>query len=388
MKELELNKIITKFLNREANVIELNKLEEWLDSQENIDVFNRFVEVEFLTTISMGEYDVRNAKKLIEARIKKAKRRKKVIVFQRFAAAASILIIISLSIFKSNYFFEGNKEIIESKNKIETGASRAILTLENGNQISLEKDKKYQTEKVNGDGKELLYTQAKEADSEPENIKYNYLKIPRGGEYSLVLSDGTKIRLNSDSKLKYPTRFISGKARNVELIYGEAYFEVSPSTKHNGATFNVFSKGQNVNVLGTKFNVRAYNEDDVVTTILVEGKVMVQKGNVKKTLKPNQQSKINQESDLIIIYEVDVSKEISWVNGLFTFEEESLDEMMIVLARWYAAEIIFEDVNQKQLVFTGVLERTKSIEDILKIIKETSEGEITFEINENKIIIK
>jgi len=388
MKDLEIKKIIVKFLNKEANVIELNYLEKWIDSNENIDVFNRFVEIELLTTMYMEEFDVKKAKELIVGRIKKAKRRKKVIVFQRMAVAASILIIISLSIYKFNNIFENKVEIVVIEKTIETGESKAILTLENGDQINLDKDKKYQTENVKGDGEKLLYAQDDNKSSEDDNIKYNYLTIPRGGEYSLLLADGTKVQLNSDSKLKYPTSFITGKSRDVNLLYGEAYFEVSPSSKHNGATFNVFSKEQRVNVIGTKFNVRAYNEDNEIATTLIEGIVLIQNGKLKKTLKPNQQSVISEGSDLIMISEVDVSTEISWVNGLFTFEEEPLSEMMKVLARWYAAEIIFENAKQKQLVFTGVLKRTKSIENILKIIQETSKDEIIFEISENKIIIK
>ena len=336
----------------------------------------------------MEEFDLEKAKELIKARIKKAKRRKKLINFRRIAAAASILLIVSLSIFKVSNVFESSEEIVTIKNVVDTGGSKTILTLDNGNQISLEKDKKYLTEEVKGDGKKLLYVQVDNESKLDEIIKYNYLTVPRGGEYSVVLEDGTKVQLNSDSKLRYPEKFIDGKSRDVELLYGEAYFEVSASSKHNGSTFNVISGNQNVQVLGTQFNIKAYKEDSIITTTLVEGKVLVQKGKLREVLKPSQQSIIGADSDSIIISMVDVSKEIAWVNGLFSFEEKPLDEMMKVLSRWYAAEIIFENANQKQFVFTGVLERTKSIENILKIIKETSKNEINFEINENKIIIK
>lgn len=388
MNDLEIKKIIVQFLNREASVDELNYLEKWLDTNKNIDVFNRFVEIEFLTTMCIEVFDVKNAKELVNAKFKKAKRRKKVIIYQRIAVAASILIIISLSIYTFSNVFESKADIVATENTIKTGKSKAILTLANGDQISLEKDKTYQTKETRGDGDKLLYNQEENKTSVAANIKYHYLTIPRGGEYSLVLADGTKILLNSDSKLKYFTRFIKGKPRNVELIYGEAYFDVSPSSKFNGSTFNVFSKGQKIRVLGTTFNVKAYNEEDFIATTLVEGKVLVQKGKVKKTLWSNQQSIVSEGSDVIIVVDVDVANEISWVHGLFTFEEETLDEMMKVLARWYNAEIIFEDATKKQFVFTGVLERTKSIDTILQIIQETSKTEIIFEINENKIIVK
>ena len=214
------------------------------------------------------------------------------------------------------------------------------------------------------------------------------MTIPRGGQFFVKLSDGTEVWLNSETKLKYPVTFTEGLTRKVELIYGEVYFKVSPSTQHKGAGFHVLTKSQEINVLGTEFNIRAYNNDEVMATTLVEGKIRIKKGEVSETLKPNQQAKISQESNQIDIQEIDVSQEISWVNGLFAFNEKPLEEILTVLSRWYDTEVVFENAKQKKFVFTGLLERTKAVEDILKLIEATSEGQIKFEIKDKTIIIK
>lgn len=220
-------------------------------------------------------------------------------------------------------------------------------------------------------------------------LAYNSLTVPRGGQFFVKLSDGTQVWLNSDSKLKYPVKFQEGKARNVEVVYGEAYFKVSPSTEHNGASFNVLTKSQIINVLGTEFNIKAYDGDDEIVTTLVEGKIRVEKGKKSKVLKPYQQSKIRHNADIIKILDIeDLSQEISWINGLITFNEQSLDEIMKILSRWYDVDVIFETAEQKRFVFTGILERTKSIENILKLIETTSEGQIKFEIEDKTITFK
>ena len=174
----------------------------------------------------------------------------------------------------------------------------------------------------------------------------------------------------------------------MELIYGEAYFKVSPSTAHKGAAFHVLTKSQEIDVLGTEFNVKAYNGDTIMATTLVEGKIKIKKGVVIETLLPNQQATINYESDKINIEEIDVSQEISWINGLFSFNEKPLDKIMIVLSRWYNTDVVFANSKQKKFVFTGILERTETVEDILKLIEATSEGQIKFEIADKTIIIK
>lgn len=386
MKKSKAHKIIVKFLNKEAASHELDQLNNWLENKKNQTDFNHFVKAEYLTIASMSDYDLQKAKKNIYKKLEKVKKTHRIAIYKRIAVAASFALLFTWGLIEIN---KKEKGVIQTET-IEIGSSKAILTLENGNQVSLEKGKSYTNGKVNSNGEELLYTATSQTKDNQEVVpSYNYLAIPRGGKFFIRLVDGTKVWLNSESKIKYPTRFIKGETRIVELLYGEAYFEVSPSTKHNGDTFKVITKTQEINVLGTEFNIKAYNNEDEIATTLVNGSVEINNGKIKKTIKPNQQSVINSKNpDLIKILEIDASQETSWVKGIFSFNEETLEEMMQVLSRWYNVDVVFETAERKNYVFTGVLERTKSINDVLKLIEGTSEDEIEFEINQKIIIIK
>lgn len=385
MKKSKAHKIIVKFLNKEAASHELDKLNKWLKNKKNQTDFNHFVKAEYLTIACMSDYDLQEAKKNIYKKLEKVKKTHRIAIYKRIAVAASFALLFTLGLIEIN---KKEKGIVQPVT-IEIGSSKAILTLENGNQVSLEKGKLYTNEKVNSNGEELIYAETSQTKDNQEVPSYNYLAIPRGGKFFVKLVDGTKVWLNSESKIKYPTKFIKGEIRVVELLYGEAYFEVSPSTKHKGDAFKVITKTQEINVLGTEFNIKAYSNEDEIATTLVNGSVEINNGKIKKTIKPNQQSVINSKNpDLIKILEIDATQETSWVKGFFSFNEETLEEMMQVLSRWYNVDVVFETAERKNYVFTGVLERTKSINDVLKLIEGTSEEDIKFEINQKIIIIK
>lgn len=388
MSESDIERIIVKYLNREADISELEKLDIYLRDKKNLVTFNHFVRTEYLTTIGMAEYDVDKAKKAVRQKLANIERKGKVLKYRRIAVAASIVLLVGAVFFKWEWGNQGIRTESLPPIAIEAGSNKAILTLEDGNQVALEKGKQYRTGRVKSDGSEIVYNSSKEKIDPVSEPRFNYLTIPRGGQFFVQLADGTQVWLNSESKLKYPIEFQKGKMRSVELLYGEAYFKVSPSSEHNGSEFHVYSKFQEIGVLGTEFNIRAYAEEDVIATTLVEGKINIQKNGINKILKPNQQSKVHSDTDSIGVAEVDVSQEISWVKGLFTFNEETLDEIMMTLSRWYDVEVIFENAGQKKFVFTGIIERTESVNHILKLIEATSEGQLRFEISDNKIIVK
>ena len=378
--------ILVKYLSKEANIDEIEELDRWLIKKENISIFNSYVQTDYFTSIFMTKYDLQMAKSKIHKRIRLIERRNKLERYKKIAFAASIILLVGISLFNQFYF----NETIIIRDPIVIGTDKAVLTLENGDQVILEKGQKFQNKTVNSDGKELTYTikNRSSSNSKNEKIASNFLTIPRGGQFSLNLEDGTKVLLNSDSKIKYPIKFIKGKNRQVELLYGEAFFDVSSSQNNNGSEFIVSTKTQKINVLGTKFNIKAYSEDDIITTTLVEGKVKVGNGKNQILLSPNQQSKVDSNSPVINVSDVDVSQQISWINGLFSFNDTSLEDIMHTLSRWYDLEFIFKSSNQKKFIFSGILERTKSIEDILFIIEKTSSSnEINFEINNKTIII-
>ena len=378
--------ILVKYLSKEANIDEIEELDRWLIKKGNMTIFNSYVQTDYFTSIFMTKYDLQMAKSKIRKRIILIEKRSKLERYKKVAFAASIILLVGISLFNQFYF----NETIIIRDPIVIGTDKAVLTLENGDQVILEKGQKFQNKTLNSDGKELSYSIKNRSSSnfKNEKIASNFLTIPRGGQFSLNLEDGTKILLNSDSKIKYPVKFIKGKKRQVELLYGEAFFDVSSSKNNNGSEFIVSTKTQKINVLGTKFNVKSYSEDDIITTTLVEGKVKVENGENQILLFPNQQSKVDSNSAIIDVSDVDVSQQISWIKGLFSFNDTSLENIMHILSRWYDLEFIFKSANQKNFIFSGILERTKSIEDILFIIEKTSSSnEINFEINNKTIII-
>tara|TARA_B110000090_G_scaffold206401_1_gene255772 strand:- start:555 stop:1706 length:1152 start_codon:yes stop_codon:yes gene_type:complete len=382
--QVKIQTLIIKYLSKEADIDEIEQLDNWLIIKGNISVFNSYVQTDYFISIVMTRYNLENAKNKIHERIRLIEKRNKLERNKKYAFAASVIFLIGISLINQFNFNETKEPII-------IGSDKAVLTLENGDQVILEKGKKFQNKTLNSNGKELSYSIKNKTANNPSNQKivYNFLTVPRGGQFSLNLEDGTKVLLNSDSKIKYPIKFIKGKKREVELLYGEAFFDVSSSQNNNGSEFIVSTKTQKINVIGTKFNIKAYNEDEIITTTLVEGKVRVHNGENQILLSPNQQSKVDSKSTNIDVSNVDVLQQISWINGLFSFNDTSLESIMQTLSRWYDLKFIFKSANQKKLLFSGVLERTKSIEDILFIIEKTSSlNEINFEIIDKVIIVE
>lgn len=286
--------------------------------------------------------------------------------FFKYAVVASVALIITFAALFNNQ--KSDVVIAAVPNKIEVGTDKAMLTLEDGSNIVLEKGKTYSNKNLNSTGKELLY---KNSNSTSKKIAYNYLTIPRGGQFAITLSDGTKVWLNSETKLKFPVHFEEGKTRGVQLVYGEAYFDVSPSTAHKGAGFTVYQKSQKIHVIGTEFNIKAYKDDSNIATTLVEGKVEMQFANTKQKLIPNQRANFDLNTHKLKIDKVDVYSEICWKDGVFSFEDKPLDEIMKVLSRWYDIQVVFEKESIKKEQFNGVLIKDRKIDEILKSIKNS-----------------
>ncbi len=304
-------------------------------------------------------------------------------LYWKYAVASSILLIVALTVFLNN---ENNlSQFIESiivNNRIETGTDKAILTLESGEEVTLIKGTSFQTQNAASNGEAIIYNKTASKD-----ITYNTLTIPRGGQFQVTLSDGTEVWLNSESQIKYPVAFKDGNTRRVELVYGEAYFDVSPSTVHQGSKFKVFNNAQEVEVIGTEFNIKAYKDEANIYTTLVEGKVAVTYENKNQNLLPNQQSNLNLNTNDFIIAEIDVYNEISWKDGVFSFERKPLKEIMKVLSRWYDMEVIFNDKSLEGVRFFGVLGKDQNIKEILETIKKFKIIE-EYEIKNKTIILK
>lgn len=210
----------------------------------------------------------------------------------------------------------------------------------------------------------------------------NTLIIPRGGEFQLTLADGTRVWLNAESSIRYPTQFI-GAVRRVELT-GEAYFEVA---KNKERPFEVVTPAQTIAVLGTSFNVSAYPDEAQVRTTLVEGKVAVSLPSGKSLqITPGIQSVLDVASGELSLHEVDTEIYTSWKDGLFIFEDEPLANILAKMGRWYDVEIHYASSRQKISRFTAHVDKYQSAAEVLKLMQAT--GAVAFEVDEKTITVK
>jgi len=324
-----------------------------------------------------------DAKKAWNSLQKRINSKPKKFVYWKYAAAAALILLLSIPLLFQDIQTAPFKKPVSINNVIKPGTDKAILTLGDGSQIILKKGIEYQSENSKSTGEKIIYETGTKQNTE---LTYNYLTIPRGGQFLVELGDGTKIWLNSESKIKFPVNFIEGRTREVELVYGEAYFDVSPSTDNKGAKFKVFTKNQEVEVLGTEFNIKAYKEENLICTTLVEGKVTVSRFDETATLIPKQQSIIKTNQSGIVVAKADIYNSVCWKQGIFSFDNMSLKDIMTVLSRWYNINFVFINSNFENTTFTGVLRKNQNIENILKTIK--SLNAIHYEIKNNTVFIK
>lgn len=381
-------KLIYKSIANIINADDKITLENWLKLDDNKTLYNNIIDKNNIQNKYelFNNIDADKVYRRLEAQILKDQ---EVIIplyrkpWLKYAAAASILLISTLTVFlnKDDNTPEFTEPIIVN-NQIETGTDGAILTLESGEEVALEKGTSYQTQNAISNGEEIVYSNASS-----KEIAYNTLTVARGNQFFINLSDGTKVWLNSESQIKYPISFNDGETRQIDLVYGEAYFDVSPSIDHKGADFKVYHKEQEVQVLGTEFNIKAYKDEINIYTTLAEGKVTVNTPNTNQILAPNQQSNLNIENGDITIIKVDVSIETAWKDGVFNFNNMPLKNIMKILSRWYDMDVVFENKELETKVLTGSFKKKYSIEEILLTINNTNTIN-GYEINNNILTIK
>lgn len=252
------------------------------------------------------------------------------------------------------------------------GQADVTLVLGNGQEVSLARDSSFELKVGNvnvqqhsGDG--LRYVGDKDSLSENVPVEYNTIRVPRGGEYVLTLSDGTKVWLNSATDLRFPVRF-TGKTREVEII-GEGYFEVAKDARH---PFIVRSGEMRLQVLGTSFNVKAYADETIKSVTLVTGKVQVKAAQEEEVLLPGWQSTWDERERQLDKCQVNVEPIISWRMGMFDFAEMPLEELVVQLSRWYDVDFFFVNQNIKKIRFTGAIKRSNSLKFMLDFLEMTS----------------
>ena len=303
----------------------------------------------------------------------------------RWSIAASIILLVGLFVGRTiNGVRDMHEEQELAKNVMQPGTSKAILMMADGKEVVLEQGQNLnillnERVRVATSSQGIVY---EEHGKGMVTEEYNKLTTPVGGEYSLVLSDGTKVFLNADSELKYPVEFSDGK-RIVDLK-GEAYFEVH---KDSLRPFVVRVNGAEVTVLGTSFNVNTYGDDGQIYTTLVNGAVRVSsvKNGQAEVLKPGMQSVMDVQSGQLTVREVDVEPYVAWREGRFVFRAMTLDLIMRQLQRWYDFEVFYQNPELKDYEFRGVIKRDMDLDKVLSVIKVTTN--VDFEVKGKVITI-
>ena len=377
------SKIIKKYLKGKASDSEVSFLEKY---------YNHF-EKESSFTWRLSVNDKENLERELFAGIlQKTTKKKKIfqlskICWYKQAMAALILLFIGLGTYYNLIATNGSETTVIAtpvlaKKDLRPGGNRAILTLSNGSTVVLDSTgngfvtQQSNTQIVKTAKGQLSYTTLNQNSKE---LVYNSLSTPRGGQYQLVLPDGTKVWLNAASSIRFPVAFV-GKERKV-TITGEAYFEVAKDKKK---PFIVSSANMDVEVLGTHFNVSAYAEESIVKTTLLEGSVKINNKKSEVYLVPGQQSQLNNSGQFSIKNNIDVDKEIAWTKGKFQFNSNTIQEIMLQLSRWYDVEVIYQGKVSSE-TFSAIIKRSSNISQVLKLMEASG---VKFDIEGKKIYVK
>lgn len=360
------------------------KLEEWVSQDPSREKLFKEICNEKSVASDFGIYEKVNKdsaweKVILKGNIKQ-KNNARPLGWYKFVAA----VMIPLMVVAAGYFIRETKQGIEPKDtefaRIEPGKSKAILRLADNRVIEITREQETRFDVAEG----IVATNNLSGMVYPEQVamgkaEYNVLEVPRGGEYTVTLSDGTVVYLNSGSELRYPVAF--GAERRDVFLSGEGYFEVAKDAER---PFFVNADKLKIRVYGTSFNVNTYNIANV-ETVLVEGKIGIQGNNAEYTVKPGQLALYNREKGTMEIRDVDVRPYVAWKEHEFMFDDESLEEIMNTLSLWYDVDVFFQTASLKQLHFTGHLGRYEEVSHILDAISGVTQ--VKFSVKGRTIIV-
>lgn len=377
-------RLIAKYLSEDITEEELVKLIQWRnESPGNESLFQKISEEENIkqNIRKRQSFHTENGWESVQQKIWHHRFRNRMITVCKYAA----ILILPIAIATIALYRNADSKLPDATltQQILPGSKKAILTLANGETIDLKSAPGMQLTEKDGtliqvDSTALNYQKTSNAAS--GEIAYNRIDVPRGGEYQLTLSDGSKVHMNSMSSLRFPIRFAKD-SRMIELE-GEAYFEVSKT----GQPFIVKVKGMDVQVLGTTFNISAYPNEEIQTT-LVSGSVKVQTANgTNRILHPSEQACIPLGSNHISVRYVDTTFYTSWIQGKINFKDQRLEDIMKTLARWYDMNVIYMDQQTKDLRFGCYVNRYNEITPLVELLEET--GKISIKIEGKNIQIK
>jgi len=372
--------IISKFFRNSISNEELELLLNFILKDENYNLFNEYVQINYLSNLSMNQLDKTSLINEIESRIGKSKKQA---AFKLFTKNLMRVAAIFIGIIGVAYYLNYEKILIESKN--------IILTTSSGEKIILDSEAtkrgktKIRFEKleglVNSKTNNLVY----EEDVNLKELVKNSIKVPYGKRFKLTLSDGTTVHLNSGSLFTYPVSFIEGIDREVH-ISGEAFFDVASDSLNS---FKVYSTGSSAEVFGTKFNFKNYEEDNFSEIILTEGSLGV-KNTVDDSevviIKPGDMARVEYSRGKIELSKVNTVLYTSWIDGRIIFRNENINNMIIKLERIYDVIIINNNIElNKMFINATFLTEKETIQDVLDYLAKIYK--VDYQIMNNKIII-
>lgn len=377
-------RIIADHLSGKISPADHRKLEEWLASApEHKEWLKSFSQYSFLERKYIADHlsDRQKAYRKFVSRQQKYTTHRRII---RWTSGIAAILILGIGFYGLWHTFPQEKVTrLSSSQSFSPDKNIVTLTLDDGQQLQLDgvhPDTTLSNQGITLNSKEH-YIQYQNTKHSTEEIQFNRLNVPRKGEYKLILADGTRVWLNSESQLTYPVTFPANE-RRIKLE-GEAYFEVEPDKTR---PFIVEIQNTAIQVLGTSFNVKAYSDEDQLYTTLVEGSVKISNGEQHTILKPEEQGIVNTTTGEIKKQKVDIRLYTSWKDGRFIFEGQNLEEIMKTLERWYDVKAVFLNEKAKYATSNGDIERYKNVEIIINMLEMT--GIAQFDIQENVIYIQ
>jgi ferric-dicitrate binding protein FerR (iron transport regulator) len=371
--------LIQKFFEGKITTEEKKRLDDWYHSLSSS-------EVEFVSDESEQHLGSRMKQRLDSMR--KTDRRvvsPAMLVVMR-AAAAVLLLLVSIIAYRTLFTDKTQEKYSSVTHKPEAdilpGRDRAILTLGNGATINLDTTSN-QSLGIDG-GIKIIKVGDGQVEYQPDAVQnnpatvYNTITTPRGGQYNIALADGTKVWLNASSSVRFPVKF-NDNIREVEMT-GEVYFEVA----HNPAKpFRVKVKDTYINVLGTHFNVMAYDNEPGINTTLLQGSVRVEHDKSSRIISPGQAAMVGALGSIRVIKDADVEEAVAWKNGYFLFNGSDIKSIMHQVERWYDADVKYE--GEVKLHFTGQVSRNVKVSELLRKLELTNE--VHFKIEGKKITV-
>ena len=357
-------------------------LRKWIgESSENREIFEKYLRIIKTYRMVEGNRSIRDQEAWTQLYGKWKKQKERRTAFRVMLAAASVLLLIGVG--GLALFRPVERDMEQQIALILPGTTKATLVLANGSQVDLTcanlQEVKEQGVCVKNDTSGgLQYDHSLLKIEEPV---HHTVKVPTAGEYHFILPDGTRVWINSESELTFPVSFLGDK-REV-FLKGEAYFEVERDKEH---PFIVYAHEVAIKVLGTCFNIAAYDENQEVVTTLTQGGVNVEFAGKTARLCPGEQAIADITRQTIECQSVETGMYVSWIKGVFEYENMTLEEITEQLSRWYDVEFTFAAPEYRYRRFTGVVKKYDVLNEVLRIIEKTTD--VCFMIDGRKIAVK